>query len=71
HVGQQYQYKFANDKDRLIFKCTVKAYFIDGNIYRSQQVERTFYYNDIKFDANTFEHYLLMNLGSLEWYPSN
>ncbi|MBT8377986.1 MAG: hypothetical protein KJN64_02010 [Ignavibacteria bacterium] len=71
HVGAQYRYKFANDKDRLLFKCKLKAYFNDGNIYETLVVERLFYYNDIKFDANTFEQYILLVIPDLNWYSSS
>jgi hypothetical protein len=71
HVGQQYRFKFENDKDRLVFRCTLKAYFIDGNIYETIETDRTFYYNDIKFDANALEYYILFSLPDLSWHVSS
>ena len=70
NVGQRYQFKFENDKDRLVVKCILKAYFIDGNIYQSEEAKKTFYYNDIIFDFNTLEYYILFDLPELNWHSS-
>lgn len=70
NVGQRYRFKFENDKDRLVVKCTLKTFFIDGNKYESAEAEKTFYYNDIKFDFNTLEYYILFDLPELTWHSS-
>ncbi|MDX1700130.1 MAG: hypothetical protein R3250_05895 [Melioribacteraceae bacterium] len=70
NVGQRYQFKFENDKDRLVVKCILKAYFADGNIYESEEAQKIFYYNDIKFDFNTLEYYILFDLPKLSWHRS-
>jgi hypothetical protein len=71
NVGQRYQFKFENGKDRLVVKCILKAFFVEGNNYESQEVQKTFYYNDIKFDFNTLEYYILFDLPELSWYISH
>lgn len=70
NVGQRYQFKFENDKDRLVVKCILKAFFIEGNNYESEEATKTFYYNDIQFDFNTLEYYILFDLPDLDWHLS-
>jgi hypothetical protein len=52
------RFEFENDKDNLVFSYKFKAYFIDTNTFESSDAGTIFYYNDIKFNANTLEYYL-------------
>jgi hypothetical protein len=69
-VGQLYKFKFENDKDNLVFSCKFKAYFIDTNTFESSDAGTIFYYNDIKFNANTLEYYVLYTTPSLTWHKT-
>jgi len=69
-VGQAYQFKFENDEDNLVVKCSLKAHFTDGNSYESDEVKKIFYYRDIKLDINALEYYILFDLPNLNWHQS-
>lgn len=66
-LGQLYQFKFQNDKDRLFFTCKFKVTFPDGKTYQSNDVSQNYYYKDILYNVNTFEYYIKFIVPSLTW----
>jgi hypothetical protein len=68
-VGQAYQFKFQNDNDYLIFVGRLKAYFTDGIIWESEEINFKIYYKDIKTDPSSFEKYSHTEINSaILWY---
>lgn len=56
-LPQPYQYKFDNDKDKLIVTLTLKAWFSDGKIFEPDTFAEEFYYKDLKYEANLGRNY--------------
>ncbi len=59
-VGGPFQYKFQNDEDHVSVSLTLKATFPDGKVFESVRQGNDFYYNNIKFQANDLEYYVLL-----------
>lgn len=68
-VGQAYQFKFQNDKDYLVFIGRLKAYFSDGIIWESEEINFKIYHKDIRIDPNSFEKYCHIVIdAAILWY---
>lgn len=63
-IGGPYQFKFQNDEDQvqLIFKMRVT--FPDGKIFETTDLMESFYYKDIRLNANSLEYYVLYTLSA-------
>ncbi len=56
-LPQPYEYKFDNDKDKLIVMLTLKAWFSDGKIFEPDTFAEEFYYKDLKYEVNMGRYY--------------
>jgi hypothetical protein len=61
-IGQDYQFKFENDKDYLQLIFRARYSFDDGKTFESSEVVKKVYYSDIMIDVNSMENKILMNI---------
>jgi len=58
---QPYQYKFQNDKDKLIVIITYKAWFNDGKIFESHTFTDEFFFKDIRYEGSQMKYYIKLD----------
>lgn len=61
-LPQPYQYKFDNDKDKLLIMYTLKAWFSGGKIFETDPFSVERFYKNLQYDVNSGKYYL--NVGS-------
>jgi len=68
-LEQPYQYKFQNDKDKLLVIITYKAWFSDGKIFESHTFTDEFFFKDIRYEVNQIKYYISLDdlKGDPQW----
>jgi hypothetical protein len=61
-IGGPYQFKFQNDEDRVELRFKLRVTFPDGKIFETNDLWDSFFYNDIRLNANNLEYYVLYTL---------
>jgi hypothetical protein len=63
-IGGPYQFKFQNDEDRVELRFKVRVTFPDGKIFETNDLWESFFYNNIRLNANSLEYYVLYTLSA-------
>jgi hypothetical protein len=68
YLPQPYQYKFDNDKDKLIVMFTLKARFSDGKIFETDTFSEELFFKDLTYDVTRDRNYFKLDY-SKDFFP--
>lgn len=70
-LPQAYQFLFENTLDRLVVESQVKLHLADGSVYESDKITGSYFYEDLTYNEDDLQYYLLIEPNSLRWFEVN
>ncbi|WP_340111887.1 hypothetical protein [Maribellus mangrovi] len=70
-LPQPYQFEFENTRDRLVIKFQAELYLENGALYESEEFTAYYFYEDLMYNEDDQQYYLIIEPNSLKWFEVN